>query len=166
MIRARPARPEDAAALAPLLRAADRREIEAADGLDPALVLAEGIAGSDPCHAVVDGDRILALFGVTPSADDPEVGMVWLLGSDELVARGTLVARRSRAYLALWHQRYRVLWNMVDARNEVHLRWLRWCGFTVVGRVEHHGAEQRPFYEVRHERAESGDPGHSSVLAS
>lgn len=148
-IRIRLARAGDADGLAPRLRAADLQEIKANVGADPLVVLERGVAESDPCYALVDGGgRPLALFGAVPDPDCAEVGRVWLLGSDELARQRFFVLRNSREWIERLHQRYRVLWNFVDARNEVHIRWLKWCGFTFVRLVEKYGAEQLPFYEV------------------
>jgi hypothetical protein len=140
----------DAAGLAPRLRTADLREIAANVGEDPLSVLERGVAWSDPCYVIVDGEeRPLALFGVVPDADCADAGLVWLLGSEELVRHSFFVLRNSRTWIERLHQRYKVLWNYVDARNEVHIRWLKWCGFDFLRLVEQHGAEQRPFYEFR-----------------
>jgi hypothetical protein len=109
-------------------------------------------AASDPCYAVVEGGQVLALFGAIPSARRPETGVVWLLGSEELAAHASFIVRSSKAWIAKLHERYRVLGNYVDARNEVHVRWLRWCGFTFVRRIERFGVIGLPFYEVRRER--------------
>jgi hypothetical protein len=157
MIEVRPAKGGDADGLAPKLREADLQEIRANLGEEPLGVLERGVAWSDPCYAVVDGeDRPLALFGVVPDSGCAEVGMVWLLGSDDLVSHPFFVLRNSRAWVKKLHGRYRVLWNFVDARNEIHIRWLRWCGFTFLRLVEKHGVEQRPFYEFRKVRDDGG----------
>jgi len=142
----------DADALAPLLRPADRREIEAALAMSPAVVLRHGVWASDPCYAIVEEEAVLALFGVVPAARNPEAGSVWLLASEGFATHGLVIARWSKAWVAKLHERYRVLGNYVDARNEVHLRWLRWCGFTVVRRIERFGVMGLPFYEVTRER--------------
>jgi hypothetical protein len=166
VIHVRPADPADADALAPRLRAADRRELEATLGrVSPSVVLRRGVEASDPCFAVVASGAVVALFGVVPTARDREVGSVWLLGSDDFAARPAFIVRSSKAWLATLHERYRVLVNHVDARNEVHIRWLRWCGFVFVRRIERFGAMGLPFYEVRRERntgaEEPREPGES-----
>jgi hypothetical protein len=148
----RPAERGDADALAPHLRLADRREIEAALGMPPVPVLLHGVRVSDPCHAVVHGATLLALFGVVPVAHSPETGSVWLLASEEFAAHPCAIVRSSKEWITRLHERYRVLFNYVDARNEVHLRWLRWCGFVFIRRIERFGAMGLPFYEVRRER--------------
>lgn len=147
MIRVRPARPDDAAALAPRLRAADLQEIHAVTLQTPHEVLLGGIACSDPCHTVVDDDdRPLAVFGVVPG-QDAGTGVIWLLGSDELVSRPRTFLKSSRAWIGTLLERYHTLSNVIDARNEVHVRWLRWCGFEIGRTIENHGVERRPFHE-------------------
>lgn len=153
MIHVRPAEPSDADGLAPRLRSADRSEIQAAVGpMSPAVVLRRGVEASAPCFAVVTNGIVLALFGVVPIARLPETGSVWLLASEDFAARPSFIVRSSKAWLAQLHERYRVLTNYVDARNEIHIRWLRWCGFVFVRRIERFGVMGLPFYEVRRER--------------
>lgn len=150
MITVRPARTGDAESLAGRLRDADRREIQAFSGREPLEELRRGLARSDPALALVDErDMPLALFGVAPARDRPGVGYVWLLGSAELAPRRVAFLRLSRPWVARLQERYPVLTNCVDARNTVHLRWLRWCGFTLTRLVPEYGAERRPFYEFR-----------------
>jgi hypothetical protein len=144
----RAASPSDADVLAPRLRSQDLQEIHAADGRDPLLVLREGVAASDPCFAVLNSAGApVALFGAIPDPADARRAKVWLLGTPELLQHRRFVLRMSRLWTEKLHERYAVLWNFVDARNQVHLRWLEWCGFRFLRLVEHFGFEQRPFYE-------------------
>jgi hypothetical protein len=153
MIRIRPARYDDSAALAAKLRAADVQEIRAHLGQEPLTVLDDGIASSAPCYAVVDGsDVVIALFGVVPDRREADVGLVWLLASDELHRHPFFVLRNSRKWVELLQEKYRVLWNHIDARNELHIRWLQWSGFTLLQLIEKFGVEQRPFYEFERVR--------------
>jgi Bacteriophage T7, probable scaffold protein Gp13 len=150
MICVRPARHSDAADVAPRLRIVDLEEVRASLGEPARSVLEEGIAESDPCYAVTDeAGSVLGLFGVVPQEGNEGVGRIWLLGSEELVAERFYFARNSRIWVDCLQERYRVLWNWVDARNQVHIRWLKWCGFTVTGMDEKYGVEGRPFYEFK-----------------
>jgi hypothetical protein len=161
MMRVRPAQSEDAGELAPRLREADLREIRAVTREEPRDVLRAGIAASDPGHAVVGaGGEVLALFGVIPGpapGADPgaatPAGSVWLLGSDALVARPRAFVHLSRAALPLLFERYRSLGNVVDCRNVVHVRWLRWAGFTIHRTLSEYGVERRPFHAFSQTRA-------------
>ena len=148
MLKVRAANMEDADRLAPVLRCGDIEEIKAAAGEMPIVVLKQGIVCSDPCYTIIDiDDSPLAVFGVIADSSRINVGRIWLLGSDSLVQYSYTFLRHSRKWIEKLHQRYPTLWNYVDARNEVHIRWLKWCGFTFLRRIEEYGVERRPFYE-------------------
>lgn len=167
MLQFRPAQPGDAAVLGPILREADRLEIQATVGRDPTHTLGEGIASADPCWAVLAGSGpLMALFGVVPDAGNAGSGMIWLLGSDELARHHFTVLRLSRLWVARLHERYERLWNYIDARNTGHIAWLRWCGFRLVQLVERHGVEQRPFWKFEHTRLDDAKPALRSQLGA
>ena len=75
------------------------------------------------------------------------MGTVWLLASPKLLKHGLKLARESRRWVESLQSQYDVLFNLVDERNTVHIRWIQWCGFTVVNRHPALGAEQIPFLE-------------------
>jgi len=152
-LRFRPATIQDADVLAPILRAADRLEIQAVVGRDPVDTLREGIATSDPCWASLNASgALISLFGVVPDAGNTRSGMIWLLGSEELVSNRIAVLRASRAWIDRIHQHYDYFWNYVDSRNQVHIDWLHWCGFRFVELVEQYGVERRPFWRIEKAR--------------
>lgn len=134
VLRVRPAALADAEALAPRLRPADLREIAARSGEAPVEVLRRGV-GAGKCYAIEShsGD-VVALFGVSPS-HEPKLGIVWLLGSEELVRHKTTFLRHSREWLARLAEGYALLGNLVDERNTVHVRWLQWLGFRFLRRI-------------------------------
>lgn len=149
-IEIRPAKIADAEKLAPVLREPDRREIQAATGRSSLAVLRGGIAVSDPSYAIVSGLRqVAAIFGAVPDEHCADSGRIWLLGSDILSRHRFTLVRLSGPWMQQLHQRYRVLWNYVDTRNELHIRWIRLCGFQFLRRVEHYGFESRPFYHFQ-----------------
>jgi hypothetical protein len=150
MFRVRRAQLDDARTLAPRLREADRMEIRANSGDDPQRVLERGIEASVPsCAMLDDAGEVLALFGVVPHPTDARFGIVWMLGSDALVARQAIFLRTSKHWLARLYSVYAALGNVIDARNTVHLNWLKWLGFEAVSRIDRHGVEQRPFIAFR-----------------
>jgi hypothetical protein len=155
-MKVRPALREDAAALSSKLRRDDKREIAAAVEGEVAEVLAWNVQMSHPCYSVVDSDGLpVGLFGVIPDRNQERLGCVWLLGSDELVRNRIFFLRRSRLWLSKLHEHYDVLWNYVDVRNEAHVRWIAWCGFTFVRLIDRHGVEQTAFYEFESVRADA-----------
>lgn len=143
----RPASPSDALWLAPRLREADKAEVRAASGLDPAVALDFAVRSSRPSLAMMgDQGGCIGLFGAAPTVD-PLAGIVWMLATDDLERHSRQFLRESRPWIGQLHRAYPLLFNFVDARNEIHIRWLRWCGFTFINRHEEFGVERRPFYE-------------------
>jgi hypothetical protein len=55
--------------------------------------------------------------------------------------------RKSKEVLAEMQKKYPLLFNVVDARNEVHVKWIGWLGFTFVKKHLNWGPEGRMFYE-------------------
>lgn len=144
----RPATLEDAVSLAPRLRQADLQELVASAGpCDPVVPLALGVATSVPCYALIARDgELSALLGVTPTVDRM-CGAIWLLGTDAIERNARDFLRHTRSVADKLNDLYPVLFNYVDERNTVHRRWIEWAGFTFINRIEHHGAEKRPFLE-------------------
>jgi hypothetical protein len=144
MLHVRAAELEDADELAPKLRKADLQEIQAATGLPPQQVLQVGVEYSAPACTVIDSSgEVVGMFGVEPGA--PQTGVVWLLGSDALGTRQFI--RECRTWLRGLHATYPLLYNYIDKRNTLHIRWLRYMGFTFIAEHPQHGYEQRPFLE-------------------
>lgn len=140
------ARPAHAEALAPRLRACDVEEIAASSGLSPLAALLASIQVSPVAYAVFFESEVMALLGVG-AHPSPGVGVVWLLGSDTIDQHPKLFWRDSRPVLAHLCESYEVLINMVDARNERSLRWLRRLGFTVDQAVPF-GVAHLPFHPI------------------
>ena len=131
------------------MRQADVEEVKAQSGLTPRESLLYSFFMSSPCMTIVSrhGDPI-GMWGVVPEGQT--AGRIWMLGRDEMltdVHDKWEFLRQSRIHLANLHAMYPVLFNFVDARNAVHLRWLRWMGFTFISRNDNYGPEKRTFYE-------------------
>jgi hypothetical protein len=138
----------DAYALAGDMRPEDQAEIRAMSGQDAINALLHGVRFSDVPLAIQDDDgSTIGLFGVVTTQQHPRVGAVWLLASPKLLKYSRRLARESRRWVETLQAQYDVLFNLVDERNTVHIRWIQWCGFTFVNRHPALGAEQRPFLE-------------------
>lgn len=138
----------NAHALALDLRPEDAAEVRAMTGREPLESLLHGIQHSDVPLAIEDDDgTTIGLFGVVRVQQTPRVGTVWLLASPKLLKHWRKLARESRRWVESLQAQYDVLFNLVDERNAVHIRWIQWCGFTIVNRHPALGAEQIPFLE-------------------
>lgn len=150
----RPATRFDALNMASRLRQEDEREIRSASGRDPSELLPEGVTNHKAFVLEVSIEqftpgRLLALFGVTTHPTTPEVGIPWLVATPLIKHHQMYFLRRfSRQQVARLGEGYKTLVNCVDARNELHLKWLKWCGFTFTKLHTQWGADQLPFYQV------------------
>lgn len=143
----RPLTPDDVAYLAPLLREEDKEEIRAASGLEPIDALAYGLVAGAPALTLVapDGEPCGAC-GANPQA--PDVGYVWMVATPALLDHSRVFLRQCRSVIRDMNNIYPVLYSFMDARNEVHRKWVEWCGFTIIATHERMGVEQLPFYEI------------------
>ena len=133
--------PEDIDFLAPRLRYEDKREILDSTGLNPYQALTECFNCSEISLTIVDTKNIpVGIFGVS------EDGAIWLLATPDIKRIRFSFLRESRKVVNLLNHKYKLLWNFVDCRNELHLRWLKWCGFTFLRKLNY-GVNQKPFYE-------------------
>ena len=145
----RPTIPGDVATVANGMRAEDVAEVKAQSGSYPKGGLLFCFFMSKPCMTLVSrhGEPI-AMWGVVPN--ELGSGRIWLLGHQSMFEdpcdKGYFL-RESKIQLAKLHKQYSVLFNEVDARNKVHIRWLQWMGFTFIRKHPQWGPEARPFYE-------------------
>ena len=137
----------DAKVLAPKLRQPDLDEIQAAVGIPPEESLYESIKLSREKYSVwsLDESEIYGTFGVVP-VPKSKGGIVWFLGSDDLFDNSKVsFLRNSHFWVDKMMEKYEILFNSVDCRNTVHIRWLKWLGFTFTEVIEEFGYEKRPF---------------------
>lgn len=134
MITIQPSSIYDPASLAPRLRPEDVREVETL-GSTPMVALTKGLIG-DKCLTVLDGRKPIAMFGVSTNPEDEQFGVIWLLASQELFTKARIrFIRESRHWLEYLSEGYIALYNIADSRNEAHLRWLKWLGFTFIRHI-------------------------------
>jgi hypothetical protein len=144
--------PGDAERLAPLLRPEDVSEVLAAGMSSPLEALEMGFENSKLCVSVEEADGTMAMmWGVVPSMTDPLFGYIWLLGSDFITRKPKTFLQHSKPFLTALHQVRPVLGNFVHASNTVHVRWLRWLGFSFINTVKGpDGSDFLEFVRVQH----------------
>jgi hypothetical protein len=137
---------EDAILLSTNLRKEDEEEIKAYANIKPKDALILGVRQSKIPLAVYDKEgKIVFLCGVRNINN--HLGQVWLLASPELETISISCLRNCRQVADLYTKDHKLLFNYVDERNKLHIRWLKWCGFTFINKIEKFGFEQRPFLE-------------------
>ena len=130
MITMLPAIEEDARELALVLRAEDRDEVLAL-GRDPVEGLLQSVACAREAWTYRDGSRIICMAGVGPLSLIGHAGVPWVLGSDLVPAHRRAFLVETRRTVARWLTIFPLLSNVVDARYDAAIRWLRWLGFTI-----------------------------------
>ena len=138
---------DDVYFLAPRLRQADYNECLAASGREPLGVLLDGLKYGDTTLTMIAPTGVpVGILGVGKSSIK-DAGSIWLSATDDIQKYQMTFLRHSKQVLRKLQQDYLVLHNYVDARNELHIKWLKWMGFTFINKHERWGFEQRPFYE-------------------
>ena len=136
---------EDIKYLAPRLRQEDKQEILAGSGLIPYYALLNGFQNSVIVFTIFNPkNKPIGIFGVDDVGNG--VGGIWLLATKDLATIKIAFLKQCREVVKVLNQKYKILWNYVDCRNEVHIKWLKWCDFKFL-RKTNYGVLQKPFYE-------------------
>ena len=120
----KPASREEVIWLSSRLRPEDQLEVKTATGrsVEHALLNAFHIAAE--CYTVRFNDEPdpVALFGI--AIGYPMVGVPWFLATPEVTRGSIALLREAPKWLKAWAQTYGGLHNIVDPRNDLHVRWL------------------------------------------
>jgi hypothetical protein len=127
------------------LRKEDAAEIKAAVGLSPIEGLMQSFRTSHRVWVAVDEEGPWAMFGV--GGKDHIVGHPWMLAADRMKRHAKTFIQQCPKWIEEMSKGVAILQNFVDARNTVHIRWLKWAGFTFADKPVIAGVERRPFFE-------------------
>ena len=87
-----------------------------------------------------DDGTPIGCFGVNPFDGSERVGIVWLVGTEELNTKHkTRFLRECRRGIELLHEVFPCLTNLVHEDNHLHRRWLNFMGFKRLGTVQLNG---------------------------
>lgn len=129
------------------MRKEDVEEILHASGRTPREVLLSGFASSEVIRVIEWNGEVAAIFGVVGVLG--RAGAPWMLGTDDLRRCWSLL-RECRAYVEQITQKYHYLTNAVWAKNEVHIKWIKWLGFTFHGSDIRNGETFLHFHRSTH----------------
>lgn len=140
-----PGQREHIAPIAANIREADENEFIRASGLDvrPCLELGFGHA-RDVWTGLLDGEPVM-MCGVTTMPGRPDVGIPWLVATNDIEKVAKDFHKRSKEILKKMQAGYRGLINYADAENTATLHWLKRLGFTIL-EPEPYGRSGMPFH--------------------
>lgn len=141
--------------MAPRLRLADADEIRAWGGHPKEELEASFRQSEQPMTVELEGRPVL-MFGCNKSR--PDKGIVWMLATDRLRDIKWWLLRNSRRWLDRITVGCICSGNVVDRRNVVHIRWLKWLGYKMqstlsVGEHQFLKFEQSHVYSRRSNRS-------------
>ena len=120
------------------LRDDDYREVEEGHGHDPLLYIPPSALYGDTVYFDVPNGKTAGLAGVQ------EEGKIWMLCTDAIHDAPLTFAREAKRFVDARTEP--LLWNIVDERNRVHLKLLKFLGFKFL-RKKLHGPNNLSFIE-------------------
>ena len=147
-LRVRPTDDLDIDIISLNMREADLMEIEATGTIDPVVSLTnccELSKGS--CYTITMDELPIAMFGVSEVELLPSFASVWLLGTNDITDSAPIAfLRLTKRILPKLISPYDMVFNVMDKRNELHIRFVKWLGFTFIREIAY-GPQKLPFYE-------------------
>ena len=139
---------EAALEVASNLRPEDHREVEEGHGIDPLGYLIREAQRGTCVYFTVPNGKTAGMAGVE------DEGVVWMLCTPAIHDYPITFAREAKRFID--SRQEELLWNIVDERNTVHLKLLKFLGFKFLRKISH-GPNQLSFIEfarVRRKRSE------------
>ena len=127
---------EAAIEVASNLRPEDRREVEEGHGVDVFTSIVSKAQEGTCIYFTMPNGKTAGMAGVE---DD---GMIWMLTTEAIYDYPFAFARGCKKYVE--HHSNLHLWNIIDKRNTVHLKLLKFLGFEFLEEI-FHGPNNLPF---------------------
>ena len=116
----------------------DHREVEEGHGHDPTVILPLTYDMGDSVYFRVPNGELAGIAGVHGE------GQIWMLCTPAILKYPVTFAREAKRYVD--SRQEKLLWNIVDKRNIVHLKLLKFLGFKFLRELKH-GPNQLTFIE-------------------
>ena len=129
---------EAAVEVASNLRPDDYREVYEGHGVFPLLHIPQAAFNGDTVYFNVPNGKTAGLAGVQ------EGGKIWMLCTPAIHDYPLTFAREAKRFIESREEK--LLWNIVDKRNTVHLKLLKFLGFKFLRELEH-GPNKLTFIE-------------------
>ena len=115
-----------------------RREVEEGHGHDPKVILPLAYDMGDSVYFRVPNGELAGIAGVHGE------GQIWMLCTPAILKYPMTFAREAKRYVE--SRQEKLLWNIADKRNIVHLKLLKFLGFKFLRELKH-GPNQITFIE-------------------
>jgi len=138
------AKPEHAKFIAENMKQADVDEVWASAKHTPKEAIVSSISLSQEAWAGLGDGEPIIIMGVVKQ-DMLNRAVPWMLGTDALPLFTRPFLRDAKAMNNRWLKECGFLFNYVDARHTVSIRWLEWMGFEVM-EAEPFGPYNMPFH--------------------
>ena len=142
-----PATEAHAAQLAAHIRPEDAAEMMASHGIEPLAGVMMALRTSTVAKVILDGERVLAIFGTAPVDKMEGVASVWLLAANAVKSLPLAFFRVCRKELPVLAKSGAVLANMIWANNKRALRLVQALGFEVLEPIPF-GVSGLPFHPI------------------
>ena len=129
---------EAAVEVASNLRPDDFREVYEGHGHFPLLHLPQYTFNGESVYFEVPNGKTAGMAGVEPD------GSIWMLCTPAIHDYPLTFAREAKRFVN--SREHKLLWNIVDKRNTVHLKLLQFLGFKFLRELKH-GPNQLTFIE-------------------
>ena len=116
----------------------DHREVEEGHGHDPKVILPLAYDIGDSVYFRVPNGELAGIAGVHGE------GQIWMLCTPAIFKYPMTFAREAKRYVE--SRQEKLLWNIADKRNIVHLKLLKFLGFKFLRELKH-GPNQLTFIE-------------------
>ena len=116
----------------------DRREIEEGHGHDPKVAIPQCTEIGDSVYFTVPNGELAGVAGVQQD------GRIWMLCTPSIHKYPLTFAREAKRYVE--SRQEELLWNIVDKRNKVHIKLLKFLGFKFLREFKY-GPNQLSFIE-------------------
>ncbi len=107
----------------------DYREVAEGHGHDPMEAIPQCSKIGDTIYFTVPNGQLAGIAGVQPD------GRIWMLCTPAILKYPKTFAREARRFVESREEK--LLWNIVDKRNTVHMKLLRFLGFKFLRELKH-----------------------------
>ncbi len=115
------------------LRKADRLEVETITGSNDIYnKLKDSILKSNYAKSFLVDNKVAGIYGVSNSPYNNHIGYPYLLCTNELYKLKKTFIKNCIDRVNEMQSKFPVLFNYIDSRNILHLKWIKYCGFKII----------------------------------